>query len=105
MGRKFLNKIDLRRRLNQKSAKKHDSKKCYNCGGPHIIRFCTTFLRLKVMERRRRVEELHLCINCLMPVLSNRQHNCESGPCHFCRDRNFENRFHNSLLCIMSERN
>lgn len=83
--------IDLRERLNERH-RRRSSIECHNCSGPHRMFDCGRFLRLSILQRRMRVNQLNLCKNCFMKKQRTRIHRCQAGPCK-C------GKFHNALLC------
>lgn len=67
---------------------------CHHCTRNHPITLCPRFKALGIAERRERVRQLTLCINCFTPLLLLRhRHICTKGPCS-CMKR------HNTLLCF-----
>lgn len=65
--------------------------KCMMCGGEHQLFSCSTFKKLPLDQRRRRVEQLRVCENCLKPKCSPDR--CKLGPCRTCNVK------HNGLIC------
>lgn len=68
---------------------------CYNCGHPHQMYRCLAFQKMSVEQRKKRVRELNLCDNCLMPGHRAGQPQCRFGACKRCN----RNQFHNTMLC------
>lgn len=66
--------------------------------GPHALRKCFKFKRLKVQERIKTVRSLGYCENCLS--YSHELSNCESEfRCEYCKEK------HNTLLCLNKPNN
>lgn len=64
--------------------------RCVICGDSHYIQNCSSFLRMSVPERDKKIRVLKLCVNCL-----RKGHNsgvCKRGTCRKC------NKKHNTLL-------
>lgn len=65
---------------------------CHNCGGLHAMFTCADFLKMTIPLRRKRINELSLCENCL-----SQAHRTGAPQFNFtflCRGQ-----FHNSVLC------
>lgn len=66
---------------------------CRICRGDHPLFKCSKFLTLTVNERKERIKQLNLCMNCLRA--DHPADKCHFGPCWRCPGR----QFHNSTLC------
>lgn len=75
--------------LNDQSFKKQNLK-CVVCNQPHSIYKCPTFQKLDLESRKRKVESLRLCQNCLR---RHSQNKCTLSGCKHC------GKFHNGLIC------
>lgn len=73
---------------------------CYHCKQPHAMFRCQKFAALPLHERKNRVRDLKLCINCFSPNHMSNSLSCGSGPCKRCN----KGLKHNSLLCNTQER-
>ncbi|KOC58845.1 hypothetical protein WH47_01707 [Habropoda laboriosa] len=65
---------------------------CSLCKGDHQLHSCSSFLRLSPTERRAKVQELHVCFNCLNT--GHRSVDCTRGICKKCSKK------HNTLLHV-----
>lgn len=74
-----------------KSENKSENRACAICKENHAVHKCSTFLKLNLTERRKKVKDLELCYNCLNP--SHTSKDCKASVCKRCEKK------HNSLLC------
>lgn len=65
---------------------------CPLCTGDHQLYSCSSFLRLSPSERRAKVQNLHVCFNCL--TVGHRSIDCTRSMCKKCSKK------HNTLLHI-----
>lgn len=65
---------------------------CSLCKGDHQLYSCSSFLRLTPTERRAKIQELHVCFNCL--TAGHRSIDCTRSMCKKCSKK------HNTLLHI-----
>ncbi|XP_076394279.1 uncharacterized protein LOC143265522 [Megachile rotundata] len=65
---------------------------CSLCKGNHYLHSCSSFLRLTPTERRAKIQELHVCFNCL--AAGHRSIDCTRSVCRKCHKK------HNTLLHI-----
>lgn len=65
--------------------------KCGICGAEHQLFNCSTFRKLPLEERWKRVRQIRVCENCLRPKCIADK--CKLGPCRDCGSK------HNGLLC------
>lgn len=68
--------------------------KCSLCGSEHQLFNCSTFRKLPIEERARRVRQYRVCEKCLKPKCSIER--CKLGPCKHCQGN------HNGLLCTVT---
>lgn len=89
-------KFDQKRAKSFGSSERHseskpEGKSCVVCKESHAVHKCSTFLKLNLTERRKKVKDLELCYNCLNPSHTSKE--CKSSVCRRCEKK------HNSLLC------
>lgn len=66
------------------------------CNGPHNLYFCPIFKKLTPINRKKEIENLHLCFKCFQPHFMR---DCSAKNCPRC------NGLHNSLLCFPKNTN
>ncbi|XP_076230264.1 uncharacterized protein LOC143176045 [Nomia melanderi] len=65
---------------------------CPLCTGDHQLYNCSSFLRLSPIERRAKIQDLHICFNCF--TVGHRSIDCTRSLCKKCSKK------HNTLLHI-----
>lgn len=94
-GKKFKPNDSVHTKIEQKS--EYKPPQCVMCSENHHLYKCSAFLKLKLAERKKIVNEKKLCRNCLNA--SHFEKDCKKDACFRCKVK------HNSLLCNENPKN
>lgn len=78
------------------SDKKHNEKRCFYCGGKHLLFYCPQYISLSLRDRMNYIKDNLICPLCLQAHHDVSE--CTDGICTNCEEP------HNSTLCPISIR-